>query len=92
MQVQVSWNDFVYHMLAKGEVAKVIVEPELEMAHIILHPRAVIKGKRVPNRMYHMIINNPERFEERLRAVEASLGIRPGRDSYFFKKNTCFQS
>ena len=65
-------------MLAKGEVSRVIVEPELEMAQIILHPRAVIKGQISPIRVYHMVIPNPERFEEKLRAAEASLGIRPG--------------
>ncbi|XP_033223072.1 paraplegin [Belonocnema kinseyi] len=77
VQAQVSWNDFVYHMLAKGEVERVIIEPELEMADIIVHRRAIIKGKRVVNRVFRMRINNPDRFEEKLRAVEASLGIRP---------------
>jgi len=43
----VSWNEFVHHMLAKGEVEEVIVRPDLDIVTIILHDGAVIKGRRV---------------------------------------------
>lgn len=43
----VSWNEFVHHMLAKGEVQEIIVRPDVEIVTIILHDGAVIKGKRV---------------------------------------------
>lgn len=43
----VSWNEFLYQMLAKGEVEEIIVRPDIEIVTIILYDGAVIKGKRV---------------------------------------------
>lgn len=43
----VSWNEFVYSMLSKGEVEEIIVRPDLEIVTIILYEGAIIKGKRV---------------------------------------------
>lgn len=43
----VSWNEFVYTMLSKGEVEELIVRPDLEVVTIVLHEGAVLKGKRV---------------------------------------------
>lgn len=43
----VSWNEFLYHMLAKGEVEEIIVRPDIELVTIILYDGAVIKGKKV---------------------------------------------
>lgn len=43
----VSWNEFVYSMLTKGEVEELIVRPDLEVVTIILYEGAIIKGKRV---------------------------------------------
>ncbi|KAI5088570.1 paraplegin isoform X1 [Silurus meridionalis] len=41
----ISWNDFVNEMLAKGEVARVQVVPESEIVEIDLHPGAVVFGR-----------------------------------------------
>lgn len=43
----VSWNEFIHHMMAKGEVRELIVRPDMEMVTIILHDGAIIKGRRV---------------------------------------------
>lgn len=43
----VSWNEFIHHMVAKGEVRELIVRPDMEMVTIILHDGAIIKGRRV---------------------------------------------
>lgn len=43
----VSWNEFVYSMLSKGEVEELIVRPDMEVVTIILHEGAIIKGKKV---------------------------------------------
>lgn len=43
----ISWNDFVNEMLAKGEVARVQVVPESEIVEIDLLPGAVIFGRPV---------------------------------------------
>ncbi|KAG5666714.1 hypothetical protein PVAND_014729 [Polypedilum vanderplanki] len=71
----VSWNEFVHHMLAVGEVKELIVHPDLDMVTIMLHEGAVIKGKRLPSNFYHMAIDTT-RFEEKLRDVEKRLGVK----------------
>lgn len=43
----ISWNDFVNEMLAKGEVSRVQVVPESDIVEIHLHPGAVIFGRPV---------------------------------------------
>lgn len=53
-----SWNEFVHHMLAKGEVEEVIVRPDVDIVTIILHDGAVIKGKRVRNIVHLEYFNN----------------------------------
>lgn len=53
-----SWNEFVHHMLAKGEVEEVIVRPDVDIVTIILHDGAVIKGKRVRNIVQLEYFNN----------------------------------
>lgn len=43
----ISWNDFVNEMLAKGEVSRVQVVPETDIVEIYLHSGAVIFGRPV---------------------------------------------
>ncbi|XP_041987157.1 paraplegin [Aricia agestis] len=74
----VSWNEFVYNMLSKGEVEELIVRPDLEVVTIILYDGAVIKGKRTNHRVYHMNVGDIHRFEEKLRETEKSLGVKEG--------------
>lgn len=71
----VSWNEFVHHMLAVGEVREIIVHPDLEMVTIILQEGAVVKGRRLSTNVYHMAIDTT-RFEDKLRDVEKRLGVR----------------
>lgn len=73
----VSWNEFVHHMLAVGEVREIIVHPDLEMVTIILNEQAVVKGRRLSTNVFHMAIDT-SRFEEKLRDVEKRLGVRDG--------------
>ncbi|XP_046734056.1 paraplegin isoform X2 [Diprion similis] len=74
--VYVSWNDFLHHMLSKGEVKELILRPQIDVVMIILHPEAVIKGRKVGNVMYLMTVSDLDRFEEKLRAAEDKLNIR----------------
>lgn len=73
----ISWNEFYFDMLAKGEVEAIIVRPESETAIIQLQPDAVIKGKRVDSRFYTLKIPDPDSFEEKVRKAESELGLRP---------------
>lgn len=43
----ISWNDFVNEMLAKGEVQRVQVVPESDVVEVYLHPGAVVFGRPV---------------------------------------------
>lgn len=43
----ISWNDFVNEMLAKGEVQRVQVIPESDVVEVYLHPGAVVFGRPV---------------------------------------------
>lgn len=69
----------MYHMLSKGEVEAVIINPNIEHVVIILHDGAIIKGKRSPYKRYFMSVPNIENFEEKLRKVEKELGITAGK-------------
>ncbi|KAK7115309.1 hypothetical protein V1264_001202 [Littorina saxatilis] len=73
----ISWNEFYYDMLAKGEVEAIIVRPENEAAIIQLSEGAIIKGKRVDTRFYTLKIPDPDGFEDKVRKAEAELSIRP---------------
>uniref|UniRef100_A0A4W4GY75 Mitochondrial inner membrane m-AAA protease component paraplegin n=1 Tax=Electrophorus electricus TaxID=8005 RepID=A0A4W4GY75_ELEEL len=71
----ISWNDFVNEMLAKGEVSRVQVVPESDIVEIYLHPGAVIFGRPRLALIYRMQVANIDKFEEKLRAVEEQLNI-----------------
>ncbi|XP_059214152.1 paraplegin [Centropristis striata] len=71
----ISWNDFVNEMLAKGEVSRVQVAPESDIVEIYLHPGAVIFGRPRLALLYRMQVANIDKFEEKLRAAEEELNI-----------------
>lgn len=71
----VSWNEFVYHMLAAGEVKELIIRPDMEMVTIILHEGAIIKGRRAMSNVFHMSVADVNTFEEKLKQVEKKLNI-----------------
>lgn len=75
----ISWNDFVNEMLAKGEVQRVQVVPESDVVEVYLHPGAVVFGRPRLALMYRMQVANIDKFEEKLRAAEDELNIE-GRD------------
>ncbi|KAK9882600.1 hypothetical protein WA026_022228 [Henosepilachna vigintioctopunctata] len=74
----VSWNEFLYQMLAKGEVEEIIVRPDIEIVSLVLHDGAVIKGKKADVKVYHMNIVDINKFEDKLREAERRLGIQDG--------------
>ncbi|KAF7273513.1 hypothetical protein GWI33_013781 [Rhynchophorus ferrugineus] len=74
----VSWNEFLYQMLAKGEVEQIIVRPDSEIVTIILHEGAIVKGRRADNRTFHMNVVDINKFEDKVREAERRLGIRDG--------------
>lgn len=78
----VSWKEFVQYMLASGEVREIIVRPQYDYVRIVLHDGAIIKGRRPRFNSYMLTVPNIERFEQRLREVEKSMGIAEGKGFY----------
>lgn len=76
----VSWKEFVQYMLASGEVKEIIVRPQYDYVRIVLHDGAVINGRRPRFPSYMLTVPNIEKFENRLREVEKSMGIAEGKD------------
>lgn len=70
----ISWSEFVTDMLSRGEVQSIVVT-ENETAIITLHPGAVVKGAAVKVPVFRMKIQGVDQFEEKLREVEAVLGV-----------------
>jgi len=75
----VSWTEFLHLMLAKGEVEQVIVRPDVDTVTILLHSGAIIKGRPIGHRVFHMNIIDINTFEEKLRQAEQNLGIPTGK-------------
>lgn len=71
---QVSWQEFVHHMLAVGEVKELIVRPDINLVAILLHEGAIVKGRRAGS-YYVLTVPDVGRFEQKLRDVERKLGI-----------------
>ncbi|XP_016047373.2 paraplegin isoform X3 [Erinaceus europaeus] len=87
----ISWNDFVHEMLAKGEVQRVQVVPESEVVEVYLHPGAVVFGRPRLALMYRMQVANIDKFEEKLRAAEDELNIAgPDRIPVLYKRTGFF--
>lgn len=65
-------------MLAAGEVAELIIRPDMDMVTIRLHEGAVIKGRKHTASVYHMAVADTAKFEQKLREVERQLGVKEG--------------
>lgn len=74
----ISWKEFVQYMLAAGEVKQIIVRPQFDYVRIVLHDGAVINGRRPIFNSFMLTVPSVERFEQRLREVEKSMGISEG--------------
>lgn len=76
----ISWNVFLYQMLAKGEVEKLIITPGTNVVRVMLHDGAVINGVRPLLRQYILQVPSVDIFEKRLREFETSMGIAAGNE------------
>lgn len=76
--LKISWNEFCFNMLAKGEVERLVITPGTNFVRVFLHEGAIINGKRPMMKQYFLQVPSVENFERKLRDFEESLGIRPG--------------
>lgn len=80
LDIHISWNDFCYQMLAKGEVERLIIKPDLNIVRVILHEGAIVNGRRPLIRQYLLQVPSLELFEHKLREFEKSIGIETGNE------------
>lgn len=73
-----NWNQFCYQMLAKGEVERIIIDPNTNAVRVVLHDGAIINGIRPLLKSYILQVPNIDSFEYKLREFEKSIGIGPG--------------
>lgn len=73
----ISWNEFQHDMLSKGEVEKIVINPDQEKAFIYLYPGAIIHGQPVRVRMFTLKFADSQNFESKVRQAEEELGIKP---------------
>lgn len=76
---EISWNEFVHHMLMAGEVKEITVVPDFETVTIRLHHDAIVKGRRVRNPIFYMTIPDTVKFEQKIRDVESKMGVKDGK-------------
>lgn len=74
----ISWKEFAQYMLAAGEVKEIVVRPQFDYVRVILYPDAIVNGRRPRYNSYMISVPNIERFEQRIREVEKSMGIAEG--------------
>lgn len=74
----ISWNVFLYQMLVKGEVEKLVITPGTNLVRVTLHDGAIINGVRPMLRQYILQVPSTDIFEKRLRDFEKSMGIQAG--------------
>lgn len=85
-----SWKEFYYDMLLKGEVERIEVMPD---GKIIVHPHqgAVIRGEQTFHTRYVLKLPDGKdfKFEEKIRDTERKLGIAPenGLSIHYIKLN-----
>lgn len=76
---EISWNEFVHHMLMAGEVKQITVTPDFDTVTIRLHHDAIVKGRRVRNPIFYMTIPDAIKFEQKIRDVEKKMGVKDGK-------------
>jgi len=73
---EIQWNSFYKHLLLKGEVQEITIQPQLNKATAILHPGAVYKGQRINTRIVRIIHPEVDTIEAKVREAEAEMGIK----------------
>ncbi|TMS38814.1 hypothetical protein L596_005455 [Steinernema carpocapsae] len=75
--VDTTWSDFVNRLLPTGQVSRVIVFPERDIAVIYLYAGAKSLNGETLNPMYKIGIPSLARFETEVRAAELAINLPP---------------
>lgn len=73
----ITWSDFTSKLLITGEVSKIVVYPEKDLAFIYTYPGARMFDGTPMSSMYRMGIPSLERFDAEVRAAEAAINLPP---------------
>ncbi|KAL3859902.1 hypothetical protein ACJMK2_010086 [Sinanodonta woodiana] len=74
----ISWNDFYYELLSKGEVERVIIRLDEDLVTILVYPGAIIKGRKVEQLYFNLKTPDIYQFEKKVRKAEEELGVKDG--------------
>ncbi|CAI4224383.1 unnamed protein product [Auanema sp. JU1783] len=75
--VGTTWSDFVNNILPTGQISKIIVFPEKEVAFIYMYAGAKnLRGEPL-EALYRISIPSVPRFESEVRAAEMAIGLPP---------------
>ncbi|GMT24233.1 hypothetical protein PFISCL1PPCAC_15530 [Pristionchus fissidentatus] len=73
----ITWSEFVNNVLPTGQISKIVVFPEKDVAFIYMYEGAkTFQGKPL-EAMYRMGIPSLGRFESEVKAAEAAIGLPP---------------
>ncbi|MFH4973799.1 hypothetical protein AB6A40_000508 [Gnathostoma spinigerum] len=75
--VTTTWSDFTNRLLPTGQISKIVVFPEREVAFIYMYANAKTFSGQKLDSIYRIQIPSIHRFEAEVRAAEAALNLPP---------------
>ncbi|VDM81307.1 unnamed protein product, partial [Strongylus vulgaris] len=73
----ITWSEFVSHVLPTGQIQKIIVFPERDVAYIYTYAGAKTRTGERMAAIYRLGIPSVPKFEEEVRAAEAAARLPP---------------
>ncbi|KAI6183513.1 Peptidase M41 and ATPase domain containing protein [Aphelenchoides bicaudatus] len=77
MVKETTWSEFISKLLPTGQISKVIVYPEKDIAFVYANPGARASDGTSLAPIYRMGIPNVNRFESEIRSAEAAINLPP---------------
>ncbi|KHN85258.1 Paraplegin, partial [Toxocara canis] len=75
--VATTWSDFTGRLLPTGQIWKIVVFPEREVAFVYMYAGAKSANGESLERIYRIQIPSVNRFEAEVRAAEAAINLPP---------------
>jgi hypothetical protein len=72
-----TWSDFTSKLLPTGQVSKIVVYPEKDLAFIYTYPGSRTFDGTPMSSVYRMGIPSLERFDAEVRAAESAINLPP---------------
>lgn len=79
----ITWHEFIYELLAKGEVTEVTIYPNFKIVVAKLHEGAIFKQREhssLETQNYFIHVPDVENIEEKIRKFEQNIGIQKGNE------------